>query len=201
MAMRDATLFPGLEGSMHINLALATQFMQRYFQRHGHPLILPPSLLAGRVASRENPYLMTARNGGAHGIEFAWFLSAYRGFSYIPNVALFARQAIAFRRLAQLETRRPDKSDLQISTAMGRCLAEIAYGGLIAENAMRLNVAPEMVSVIFSLLVSDLNASAMQLALVPSFDAQRRALIQRMMSLPRSDAAEWDQMAAGVQAF
>jgi acyl-CoA dehydrogenase len=193
MAMRDALLFPGLEGSMHINLALAAQFLPRYFQRGRAPLPQPPSLLAGQAASRENPYLMSARTGGANTIEFAWFLRAYRPFMAIANVALFIRQAATFRRFVQNhELQRSGKSDTQISLALGQCLATIAYGELVAQNATRLKVPAELVSVIFSLLVTDLNASAIQLGSIPSLGGPQRALIARMVKVPRTSAAEWN---------
>ena len=41
MALRDAQLIPNLEGSTHINLGLATQFIPRYFARPNRSLAEP----------------------------------------------------------------------------------------------------------------------------------------------------------------
>jgi acyl-CoA dehydrogenase len=196
MALRDAALIPGLEGSMHINLGLAAQFLPRYFQRPRAPLAEPPSLLAAGAPPGENPYLMSAGAGSAHAVEFAWFLDAFRGFIAIPNVALFVHQAAAFRRFVRdHEADRAGKSDTQISLAFGQCLATIAYAQLVAENASLLHVPAQLVSVIFSLLVADLNSSAMQLASIPSFGAPSSAQIARIITVPRTSSAEWNFVA------
>ncbi|MDB5289540.1 MAG: acyl-CoA dehydrogenase, partial [Phycisphaerales bacterium] len=57
MALRDAQLIPGLEGSAHINLALAAQFIPCYFTHPNPALVEPPSAISGEVASGENPFL------------------------------------------------------------------------------------------------------------------------------------------------
>ena len=202
MALRDAALFPGLEGSMHINLGLAVQFLPRYFKRTLAPLARPPSLLAGETESRENPYLMAARTGGTHAIEFAWFIDAYRPFVGVPAVAMFVRQAAAFRRFVQEEAKQSrDKSALQLSLAIGQCMATIAYGQLIAENAAALRIPAQIVSVIFGILVTDLAGSAMQLAALPEFDAPRRERIAALLEIPQTAPAEWDLLAERVRAL
>ena len=60
MALRDIQLIPSLEGSTHINLALAAQFMGRYFERSGAALTAPKSVVAGEAGAEENAYLFTA---------------------------------------------------------------------------------------------------------------------------------------------
>src|SRR5207253_3679933 len=74
MALRDVQLIPGLEGSTHINLALAAQFIGRYFARAQTALADPNSLIAADGAAGENPYLMEARTGGLNAIAFPHFL-------------------------------------------------------------------------------------------------------------------------------
>src|SRR4029077_11953629 len=78
MALRDVQLIPGLEGSMHINLGLALQFMGRYFDRPDSGLAEPASITAGETSSRENPYLFKARTGSFHAVSFPDYREAYR---------------------------------------------------------------------------------------------------------------------------
>ena len=74
---------------------------------------------------------------------------------------LFVNQISAFRRVLRA-VGVADRADTQLSLAIGECLATIVYGQLIAENAQRLHVADSLVSVIFDLLVHDLNAEPPQ---------------------------------------
>jgi hypothetical protein len=198
MALRDAQLIPSLESSAHINLAFAAQFIPKYFARKASEVADPPSL-TGEAASAENSYLMQARSGAINSISFAPYLKAYGPLIDVPNVRLFAVQAKAFRLFARRI--HPDRStENQLPLALGQCMATIAYGQLIAENARCLGVASELVSVIFHLLVADLAASALALAPLPELDARSRSLIQRMIVIPRTASGHWDFVADRIAA-
>jgi acyl-CoA dehydrogenase len=198
MALRDARLIPGLEGSAHINLAMTAQFTPRYFGDAGQEIsspeiTSPASLVAGQAQRTENPYLMEARTTGVSTIAFGHYLRAYVGLLRIPNVRQFAKQARAFRRFVR---GRPsasfDPADTQLALAVGQCVATLAYGQLIAEHSCRLDVEPQMVSAIFHLLVADLSAAALAVEAMPQLDATDRARVHRMVSAPRTPQADWD---------
>jgi acyl-CoA dehydrogenase len=192
MALRDIQLIPSLEGSMHINLGLAMQFVQRYFDRPDPNLPEPPSMVGGEIASSENPYLMTARTGSMRAVGFRDALDAYRSLMAIPNVALFGQQAELFGQIAKGE----DQSNLQVNMAMGQCFATVVYGQLVAEHASRLQLPTEMVSTIFSLFVGDMNTLAFQLAAIPELDSTKRAQLLEIARLPQATAADWEFVAA-----
>ncbi|HUO09517.1 MAG TPA: acyl-CoA dehydrogenase family protein [Phycisphaerae bacterium] len=188
MALRDVQLIPGLEGSVHINLRLASQFLPRYFDRPDRTLTSPPSLVSDPTVSHENPYLYEARSGSPRSIPFRPFLDAYHALAAIPNVTLFARQAAAFRRF----TRSISALELsEIDVPLGHSLATIAYAQLIAEHATTLSLPPEITSLIFGLLVIDLSSSALRLAAIPQFEHVNRALITAMIKAPRTRPADW----------
>ncbi len=191
MALRDVLLIPGLEGSMHINLRLAGQFVPRYFDRADDSLPVPASLSAETVPVGENAYLASAAAGNARAVGFRHFLAAYRPLAAIPNVALFARQAAAFRRFVK-GVKSAALADLRVDLALGRGVAAIAYGQLIAENAVLMGIPPPVVSAIFGLLVGDMSGMALQMAAIPKFDATSRGLIQRMVKVPRTGDEEWE---------
>jgi acyl-CoA dehydrogenase len=179
MALRDVQLIPSLEGSRHINLGLAAGFLPRYFDRPDSTLAEPPSLIGGEISSRENIYLMEAPTGATHAIAFRPHLDAYRPLMSLPNVSLFASQVETFREV----TRRPqgpnaDTADLYIT--------------MIAENLSRLDMPGAMTSAIFSGLVEDLSALALQLAAIPGIDDATRAGILRMVAVPKTCAADWN---------
>ncbi|HZN66599.1 MAG TPA: acyl-CoA dehydrogenase family protein [Tepidisphaeraceae bacterium] len=194
MALRDAQLIPGLEGSTHVNFRMTAEFIGRYFSNPDAHLPAPRSLVAGEVRRGENPYLMEARTGAVNAVAFPHFLAAYKPLLAGRNVRTFARQCRAFRLFV---TRNPPKSaapDLATSIGLGQCLATIAYGQLIAENAARLRVPADLVSAVFHGLVNDLSASALSLASMAQTDSAGRTLLRRMVAVPRTTAADWESV-------
>ncbi len=197
MALRDAPLIPALEGSAHINLAMAAQFIPRYFGEPDGRLSQPASLVVDQPESLENPYLMEARSTGISTIAFPHFLSAYVPLLHVPNVRRFAKQARAFRRfLRGAAAPRLNLDDTEVALALGRCLATIAYAQLIAEHACRLGVEPQIISAVFHLIVADLGSAALALASLPQLETGDQALLCRMVVVPRTAPADWDAVRA-----
>jgi acyl-CoA dehydrogenase len=195
MALRDAPLIPRLEGSTHINLAQVAQFVPRYFGRSDVRLVEPGSLVAGDAAAGENPYLMEARTGAIHDVAFAHFLRAYRPLRHVANVRRFARQVRALARFVRKAGSTRAEADARMTLALGQCAATAAYGQLVAENAVRLGLGPQMVGVIFHVLVSDLTADALAMAALPGLGAAGRAPIGRLITIPRTKAEDWEWVA------
>jgi acyl-CoA dehydrogenase len=191
MALRDIQLIPSLEGSTHINLAMASQFIPRYFRSSASPLKNPPSLVAGTMPRGENRYLMSARCGRINGIEFPNFLDAYRPLMDVPNVRLFARQAKVIQLALRDDSWRGASDDLQFAIGLGQCVSTIVYGQLIAEHAVLLNVPAEMVSAIFHLLVLDLNATLTSLVSSQSRFVTDRTLVRQFRSVPQFRESDW----------
>ena len=191
MALRDIQLIPSLEGSMHINLGLAVQFIPRYFDRSDSTLGQPPSLAGGETRSRENPYLMEARAGSPHAVGFCPYLDAYRLLASTKAVAPFLRQVEAFREIATARSAGDvETSDMQFEMALGQCFATIVYGQLIAENAVRLNVPEAMTSSIFAVLVGDLSTLALQLAAIPGISSATRESLSGMIEVPNAEGSD-----------
>lgn len=198
MALRDVQLIPLLESSAHINLAFTAQFAGRYFGHSLTSLAEPLSLAAGEIAPAENEYLTQARSNALNAITFPPFHRAYAPLRKVANVRLFMSQAGAFRYFLRAVR---SKKDLltRISLPLGQCVATIAYGQLIAENAVRLNLPREIVSTVFHLLVADLSEAAQSLAATPGIDAVSRFLLRRLIAIPRTSQAAWDFVSAGIQ--
>jgi len=193
MALRDVQLIPSLEGSRHINLGLAAGFLPRYFDRPDSTLAEPPSLIGGEVSSRENVYLMEAPTGATHAIAFRPHLDAYRPLMSLPNVALFASQVETFREVTRRSRdHNADSADLYTTMTQGQLFSTIAFGQLVAEDLSHLDMPGSMTSAIFSGLVEDLSALALQLAAIPGFDNATREGILRMVAVPKTSAADWD---------
>jgi acyl-CoA dehydrogenase len=201
MALRDVQLFPGLEGSTHINLTLTAQFIPRYFDIASVELANPKSLSLAQETPQGNPYLFQARTGGINTILFSHCLASFKPLVAIPNVRLFAKQAKAFQLLLSKLPQNAAEKNVQADLALGQCLATIAYAQLVAENAVCLAVPAQIVSTIFHLLVNDLASNAMALASTGQFDGPAVQLFVRRTSLvPRTAAADWDFVARRLTA-
>jgi acyl-CoA dehydrogenase len=190
-ALRDIQLIPSLEGSTHVNYTTTAQFLSAYLFNADATLAFPGSLTTGQVESQENEYLMRARTGGTRAISFDYFLRAYRSFLSIPNVRLFVKQAKAFRLFVlATEARKRDKSRVDWTIALGRCLSTLAYAQLIAENAVLAQIPNAMVSVIFAQLVESLSNEAIQLAALAPSSSLAKLLIERMDVRPQRQASD-----------
>jgi hypothetical protein len=193
-------MIPGLEGSTHVNLRLTSQFMTSYLSRAGADLSQPKSLAVAGTLPGENPYLMNARTSGINTIIFPHFLKAYAPLMSIANIRLFVQQAKAFQlfvRKNHLMQAAQTQTDLHLTMMIGRCLATIAYAQLVVENAVLLDVPAPVVSVIFHLLVSDLNVSALGLL---AWSVERYGegdvALRRLIAVPSTSQGDWEVVSA-----
>jgi acyl-CoA dehydrogenase len=196
MARRDAQLIPAVEGSTHVNQALAALFVPRYFSAGAPRIKQPKSLVAGEIKPSANLYLTRARAGLFHATAFAGCLRSYRPLAAITNVRLLAGQARVFAKFVS----DPRGKDLltvgtETSLMLGRFVATFAYAQLIAENCARCQVPPELISTIFDGLIDDLNRQALAMAAMPELDGAGRAMLRRMVTVPQTSRADWDFVA------
>ena len=199
MALRDAQLIPGLEGSTHINLGIVLQFIPQYFRRTRRGFCEPPSLTAPHSVAAENPYLMEARTGSINTIEFARCATAYQPLLSDANVRLFVKQVKAFGVLLRDgRLMRAGVEDIGIGLAIGRCAATIAYAQLIAENLRRANVARQIIASTFHLFVGDFTTSALALASFPQLQALADLPIHRLLIVPAAADSGWALVSSAV---
>jgi acyl-CoA dehydrogenase len=190
-ALRDIQLIPTLEGSTHLNYTQAAQFLTAYLLESGDGVGVPGSRMTGAVQSAENPYLMSARTGGARGVAFGPYLRAYRPLSAVANVRRFVCQAKALRRFAWAGRSRKDWADgADGLIALGRCLSTLAYAQLVAEQAVLARVPLAMVAVIFEQLVESLGEDSLQVAALTRRGSRLNRLIGQVHLRPRTTATE-----------
>jgi acyl-CoA dehydrogenase len=190
-ALRDAALIPGLEGSTHINFGMTTQFLVPYFAEPGCEVPTPASVSLHEDGPEENPYWMEARDRNARTVRFAHFLQVYKPLRSIPNVRSFRKQVQAFQGFARGSTSVPNANgDIATLIAMGKCFAVIVYAQLVAENCLVAKAASWMVSLIFHGLIEDLSAEALKLSAMFLPGSAQRALLSRVVQVPRTSTAE-----------
>jgi acyl-CoA dehydrogenase len=200
-ALRDAQLIPGLEGSTHINFGLTTQFIDNYFAAPWCETPSPKSVALHEAAADENPYWMAARDRNAKTVRFAPFLKAYQPLRSIPNVRSFGKQVKAFRRFAGSGVSTLNASaDAGLLIVLGKCFSTIAYAQLVAENSQAVQLAPATVSVIFHGLIEDLSAEALKLLAMFLPGSSQRALLKRVVRVPRTSAADLASVSEDIAA-
>jgi acyl-CoA dehydrogenase len=182
-------LIPGLEGSTHINFGLTAQFLDNYFADAGPEG--PAPVTFHHANTGENPYWMAARDRNPKTVRFPSCLEAYEPLRSVPNVRSFIRQVEAFRRFA-----RDGLSDLDLAAdagllvAVGKCLADVVYAQLVAEHCRAAALDRPMVSVIFHALIESLGADVLALAAMLPPRSTPRALLKRVVRIPRTSAAD-----------
>ncbi len=193
MALRDAQLIPGLEGSTHINLGLTAQFIGRYFTQPHSDLPDPEPIDSLHESARENPWLIEAPSGSIPNIGFPDFRRSYESLLDVPNVRLFVGQAEGFSRFVRSERlQRALAAGSQVTLSLAQCQANIAYAQLIAENCVRVGVSREMVSLIFHCLVSDMSASVLALASSPLLEVDEKAALLPLIVPAQATTEEYE---------
>ncbi len=190
MALRDAQLIPGLEGSTHINFNLTAQFIDNYFA--GSDDAQAPESPAHGADVGENPYLIGPVDRNVKSVRFPDYLQAYRPLESHQNVAAFVKQATAFRGFViggiASHTRGEDATGLRI--ALGRCFSTIVYAQLIAERCAASPASASMIAIMFHALIEDMSGEALRLAALLPPDSDQRGQLERMITAPRTEAAD-----------
>jgi acyl-CoA dehydrogenase len=174
MALRDIRLLPVLEGSSHINFALAGQFMQAYFCGSDEKAAAPPISSNGN----ENEYLYRARAAAPKSVTFADPSRAYANLKHIASVSAFVQQLHAFRSFAEsFDT----TDDTETAIAIGKCVSIFAFAQLVAEHVSLLRAPDPIVSLMFDLLVEDISAQALQLAAARNLSDSHRIVLMQLI--------------------
>lgn len=197
MALREAPMIPGLEGSTHINFRMTARFIDNYFDRSPVAPELPGSVTLTSADPEENPYWHGRHDRNPKTIQFADCLAAYRPWRSAANVRIFMKQVTAFRGMLG-SSAKPEEfaSDAALSIAIGRCFATIVYGQLVAENCVTAATDLTLVAMIFDELVQDLTAEALRLLLMFPAESAARTMLKKMVRVPRTAAADVESVFA-----
>jgi acyl-CoA dehydrogenase len=192
-ALREVPMIPLLEGSTHINFGLTAQFIGNYFVGQDGDVPFPESLSRRDDDPGENPYWMQAGDRNAKTVRFAHYEMAYRPLRAVANVRLFVSQLRAFHAFVANGIPSLNLSgDTGLLIGLGKCLAAIAYGQLVAENCIVAGAAPPAVSLMFHGLVEDLSAEVLRLMAMLPAETSARALLKRAVRIPRTAAADFE---------
>ncbi|MFE5073728.1 acyl-CoA dehydrogenase [Streptomyces halstedii] len=151
---------PKLEGTVHVNLALILKFLRSH--------LLDPAGYApvpARLDAADDAFLF--RQGPARGlgsIRFHDWRPAFDAYADVPNVARFREQADALCDFVR--TAAPDEAqsrDLDLLLSVGQLFALVVHGQLILEQAHATALDTDVLDELFSVLVRDFSAHAVEL--------------------------------------
>ncbi len=193
MALRDIGMLPKLEGTEHVNMALIIKFVKNYF----FAPVEYPEIPQIREAA-DDCYLFQQKTGGLASIHFPDYRLAYHDADS-PNVRVFQEQVELFRTL--LMTARPSAEqakNIDYMLAAGELFTLIVYAQLILENSRIYAIDKDMLEQIFTFLVKDYSAFALQMILSHENSAAQEELFQKMIKKPVLDKAGfgrvWDSV-------
>lgn len=188
MAARDIRALPKLEGTVHVNIALALKFLPNYlFNPQPQPEVVRDA------TPRDDDFLFD--QGAARGlskITFHGFADELASWD-LPNVGVFAEQVEAFRQL--LMTAPPtdeQKADLDLLMTLGQLFSLVPYAHLVLEQARATDTAPDVVDQIFAMFVRDLSGYAVELN---GRDGATDAQAEGALALVRRPVADDDRYA------
>ncbi|MFT5222152.1 MAG: acyl-CoA dehydrogenase, partial [Glaciecola sp.] len=197
MGVRDIRALPKLEGTVHVNLALALKFLPQYLFNPGEYPEIPT------VNDARNDDFLFAQ-GPAKGlglIQFHDWRGALAGWDQ-PNVVLFAEQVEAFADLLTTAPPSEDQAkDLDLLLSVGQLFSMVPYAQLILEQAKILDVDADLIDRMFAVFVQDFSAYALELhGRSGASEAQSTgalALVRR----PAADAARDEKIFKTVHAL
>lgn len=183
MATEEIRMYPKLEGTVHVNMALVVKFMTNYFFNPGQfPEI--PSV----TDDRNDTFLLNqGPTSGLSKIQFHDYNIAYNSKD-LPNINILKKQILVFKEfLAKATPTKAQSSDIDYLLAMGELMTVVAYGQLIIENAHIQKVEDDVLDMIFDVLVRDFSKYAVQLYQKKSNSPEQLAYCLKMIMNPVAD--------------
>ena len=178
-AKRGVGGLPKLEGTVHVNLALALKFLPNYL--FGAAELEAPGV---HKDAADDAFLF--RQGPTRGlgkITFPDWRPVYDAFAHVPNVARFREQADGLVTLLEQAPLTPEqmKSDLDFQQCLAQIFTLVPYGQLILEQAQLTDTPADVVDLVFETLIRDFSTTSLDLlGKASSTDAQQAWVLEHV---------------------
>ena len=190
---------PKLEGTVHVNLALALKFLPNYLFG-AEPLDHVP---ARRDAGDDAFLFAQGPTRGLGKIRFGDWRPIFDAFADVPNVARFREQAHALIALLQRAplTAAQTSTDLDFQQSLAQLFTLVPYGQLILEEAQLSDTPQDVVDLVFEWLVRDFSTLALDLHGKASSTPEQQQWVLETIRKPVIDAARDEAIYAEVRAL
>jgi hypothetical protein len=199
MAKRDIGGLPKLEGTVHVNLALALKFLPNYL--FGQEALEPaPS----RQDAADDEFLF--RQGPTRGlgrITFPDWRPVFDAFADVPNVARFREQADGLLTLTATAPLTPEQmsDDLDFQQCLAQLFTLVPYAQLILEQAQLVDTPQDVVDLVFETLVRDFSVLAVDLHGKASSTPEQQQWVLDHVRKPVVDEDRGERIYAEVRAL
>lgn len=190
MATQEIRMFPKLEGTVHVNMALVVKFMTNYFF---NPAEFPE--IGKRAGAEDDAFLMDqGPTSGLSKIQFHDYNIAYNSIS-LPNIEVLKEQIAVFKEfLAKATPSKEQSKDIDYLLAMGELMTVVAYGQLIIENSKIYKIDDDILDMIFDVLVRDFAKYAVQLYQKKSNTQAQLDYCLKMIKNPVADIDKFNRV-------
>jgi acyl-CoA dehydrogenase len=190
---------PKLEGTVHVNLALALKFLPNYL--FGAERVEP--VPARRDAGDDAFLFAQGPTRGLGKIRFGDWRPIFDAFADVPNVARFREQADALIALLQGAplTAEQASTDLDFQQALAQLFTLVPYGQLILEQAQLSDASQDVVDLVFEWLVRDFSTLALELHGKASSTPEQQQWVLDSIRKPVIDAAREERISTEVRAL
>ncbi len=190
MATQEIRMFPKLEGTVHVNMALVVKFMTNYFF---NPAEFPE--IGQRSGAEDDAFLMDqGPTSGLSKIQFHDYNIAYNSIS-LPNIEVLKEQIAVFKEfLAKATPSKEQSKDIDYLLAMGELMTVVAYGQLIIENSKIYKIDDDILDMIFDVLVRDFAKYAVQLYQKKSNTQAQLDYCLKMIKNPVADIDKFNRV-------
>jgi len=190
---------PKLEGTVHVNLALALKFLPNYLFGN-EALAAPPA----RYDAADDEFLFAqGPTRGLGKITFPDWRPVFDDFAHIPNVTRFREQADALVDLVSSAPLTPEQmsSDLDFQQSLAQLFTLVPYGQLILEQAALEEADADVVDLVFEWLVRDFTTCAIDIhGKASSTEAQQQWVVDSIRK-PIVDPNRDERIYADVRAL
>ncbi len=196
MALRDIGMLPKLEGTEHVNMALIIKFVKNYFFA---PVEYPQ--IEQKTEAADDGYLFRQKTGSLASIHFPDYRLAY-GDIDSPNVRVFQEQVELFRTLLLTAPPSAEQAkNIDYMLAAGELFTLIVYAQLILENSRIYAIDKDVLEQIFTFLVKDYSAFALQMILSHENSAAQEEIFHKMIKKPARDSKGFNRVWDSVYAL
>ena len=190
---------PKLEGTVHVNLALALKFLPNYL--FGTEDLEPVPMRRG---AGDDAFLFAqGPTRGLGKITFGDWRPAFEALSEVPNVALFREQAEALVALVSDAPLTPEQisDDLDFQQSLAQVFTLVPYGQLILEEARAQETPADVIDLVFEWLVRDFSTLALDLHGKASSTPEQQRWVLDTIRKPKIDPEREERIYAEVRAL
>jgi alkylation response protein AidB-like acyl-CoA dehydrogenase len=190
---------PKLEGTVHVNLALALKFLPNYL--FGTTDFEPVPM---RRDAGDDAFLFAqGPTRGLGRIAFGDWRAAFDAFDGVPNVSLFRGQAEGLVAMVSEAPLSPEQmgDDLDFQQSLAQIFTLVPYGQLILEEAGMQETPDDVVDLVFEWLVRDFSRLALDLHGKASSTPEQQQWVLDSIRKPVIDAEREDRIYAEVRAL